>query len=788
MHRHRHPAAGEAGRLGQAEHLLQADRQDGSLGISVVHPDAGAGGDGQVGRGEPLQRPPLLPAQEPEERGTSVQLVEVRAPADRPEVGTEPLLEPSQEGRVVHRRPGITEVVTAEGEPFPERAPLLAPAQSAEAVTTDLLQDRRAEEERVRIAEWPLLQHDRPEPEPPDRLEGIDLPLPGHRVLPLQLIGEQPHELFPFQRCAQPDPALPWVAVELGGDHELRALDRGGLGEGPLPVAEQETTGLAGAPRPDAVGIGQRQERPDGERRSGASASQGGLPRGRFLPGAAQPPAIHREPVPGGRRLSPGDQLQSEADIGIALARGAPEDVAVLEQGRETGGNRNHAVLACQEEQVRQAGMGSQLGHAPPVGGDAARLIQRPQLPEQRSRLGQRGGGRGVKPPERRRVGDPGGRQLQRERRQVGLEDLGGIPRQEVGVLPLGPEPVADARGRPPGAPPPLVGRRPGDPDGREPRHAVPGREPRHARQAAVDHHANPFDRQAALRDRGREHHLSPARRAGQDRGVLGLPAHHPVERPEIARDRAREPFCQEFGGAADLGLAGEEDQHVALGLGQRAADRRRRVHLDPPLRPAREVPGVDREAAARARYDRGVAEQRGDGGTIERRRHDEHPQVGAQHRPRFQHQRQPQVGLQAAFMEFVEDDEPGRGQLRVVLHHPGQDALGEHLDPGAWPHLGFAPDAEADRLPDAFAEQRGHPAGRGAGGEAPRLEHQDPPPPEPVGGPERERDQRRLPRPGGRLQHGDGSAAEHALQLRQDGRDRQGGRVHAGKDSAPAA
>ena len=40
-----------------------------------------------------------------------------------------------------------------------------------------------------------------------------------------------------------------------------------------------------------------------------------------------------------------------------------------------------------------------------------------------------------------------------------------------------------------------------------------------------------------------------------------------------------------------------------------------------------------------------------------------------------------PEVGLQAALVELVEDHAADAGQLRVRLEHPGEDALGDHLD-----------------------------------------------------------------------------------------------------------
>jgi hypothetical protein len=45
--------------------------------------------------------------------------------------------------------------------------------------------------------------------------------------------------------------------------------------------------------------------------------------------------------------------------------------------------------------------------------------------------------------------------------------------------------------------------------------------------------------------------------------------------------------------------------------------------------------------------------------------------------------QRQAQVGGQMALVEFVEQQRADAFQHRIVLQHPGEDAFGDHLDPG---------------------------------------------------------------------------------------------------------
>ena len=43
--------------------------------------------------------------------------------------------------------------------------------------------------------------------------------------------------------------------------------------------------------------------------------------------------------------------------------------------------------------------------------------------------------------------------------------------------------------------------------------------------------------------------------------------------------------------------------------------------------------------------------------------------------------ERQPQVGVQAAFVKFIENYAADTGQAGVLLQHSREDALGDHFD-----------------------------------------------------------------------------------------------------------
>src|SRR5690606_5988357 len=191
------------------------------------------------------------------------------------------------------------------------------------------------------------------------------------------------------------------------------------------------------------------------------------------------------------------------------------------------------------------------------------------------------------------------------------------------------------------------------------------------------------------------------------------------------------------------------------------------------PGRPA----DLDGVGAGLARHHRGgltVAEQGGDPLAVQGRRHDEEAQVGAQVAAGVEGEGEAQVGLQAALVELVEDDQPDALQGRVPLEPAGQDALGHHLDAGGGPGPPLVAGGVADHLADRFAAHGGHAAGGRPGGDAAGLEHDDAAAAQP-----------RLVQQGGwhggrlagarrRLQHGHAPAGQRGPQLVEDGDDRQ--------------
>ena len=87
---------------------------------------------------------------------------------------------------------------------------------------------------------------------------------------------------------------------------------------------------------------------------------------------------------------------------------------------------------------------------------------------------------------------------------------------------------------------------------------------------------------------------------------------------------------------------------------------------------------------------------------------------------------REPDVGVQAALVELVEQHGRDAVERRIALQHPREHAFGDDLDARALADARLEPHAVADGVADALAERRRHALGDGARREPARLEHDD--------------------------------------------------------------
>ena len=83
------------------------------------------------------------------------------------------------------------------------------------------------------------------------------------------------------------------------------------------------------------------------------------------------------------------------------------------------------------------------------------------------------------------------------------------------------------------------------------------------------------------------------------------------------------------------------------------AADRVGDLRLDRP-RIAADIAGLDWKGAAFGGDHRGLVEERGDAGSVDRRRHDEEPQILAQALLHVARERQAEIVIERALVEFA--------------------------------------------------------------------------------------------------------------------------------------
>ena len=257
-----------------------------------------------------------------------------------------------------------------------------------------------------------------------------------------------------------------------------------------------------------------------------------------------------------------------------------------------------------------------------------------------------------------------------------------------------------------------------------QPGHAVAEVEPGAAGEAGVDHDPYPLHGQAALGDVGRQHDFAhPRARRGQ-RGVLLVGGQAAVQQHHL------DPYVAELiAHPHHLAHPRQEHEHVAGLGGDRFPDRGRNVlHQSPPV--AQRFPADFDRVLGGLPDDYGrriaAAEEGGDPLRVDRGRHGKQAQVGPQCLSGVEGQRQPEIGLQVALVQLVEDHQPGARQPGVSLQAAREDPLGDHLDTGARADAAVAPGDVADRFADRLVEEVGHTRGGGPGGDPPRLEHND--------------------------------------------------------------
>ena len=198
--------------------------------------------------------------------------------------------------------------------------------------------------------------------------------------------------------------------------------------------------------------------------------------------------------------------------------------------------------------------------------------------------------------------------------------------------------------------------------------------------------------------------------------------------------------------GIPDLGLAGEEHEHVAAALAvelvERVVDAVDRVGIGRwagrsvagvvqfvivhRLGDERPVADLDRVGAPGHLDDRrgravGIREVPREALRVDRRRGDDDLEVGAPRQQLLEVAEQ-EVDGEAALVRLVDDDRVVLAQHAVAVDLVEQDAVGHQLDAGVLAHPVGEAHLVADELADLLAELLGDALGDRAGGDAARL------------------------------------------------------------------
>ena len=440
-----------------------------------------------------------------------------------------------------------------------------------------------------------------------------------------------------------------------------------------------------------------------------------------------------------------------------------PAQPALRQQHRDPRCRRRLAPLGRPDQHIRQRRRHREVRDPPPPLGQPACLVEGPDPLQFRDRL--------VPGPCRRRVEEqqplrrprPPTAQIEDQAGQIRFKDFGPVEGNQTARLGLVPKAIANPRLRPACPSPALIRRGARHSHRLKPAQAPARIEPRHTRQARVDHDPHALDRQAGLGDGRGQNHLTGPRRSRADRPILSREVHRAIQRRD-RHVRRQSPLDQAFFRPPDFALPGQEDQDRARLLRQRPVHRADHPVLDP-LRPA-EVARLDRECPPLAFDDRGVQPRR-DHRPVQRRRHDHQPQVVAQQALRIDRKSQPQIGVQAALVELVEQDRADSLQTRIIEDHPREDALGDHLDARPGADAAFHPDAVADRLPGLLAQHLRHASRRCPCRQTPGLQDDDPTAFQPGLILEGQGNDRGLARTRRRNQHRIGTAGQRRLQRR---------------------
>ncbi len=134
----------------------------------------------------------------------------------------------------------------------------------------------------------------------------------------------------------------------------------------------------------------------------------------------------------------------------------------------------------------------------------------------------------------------------------------------------------------------------------------------------------------------------------------------------------------------------------------------------------------LDGEGSAFDVEDGAVVQELRDGLGFESGGHDDENEVGADGLLDFAEEGDGQIGVEAALVEFVEDDCADAFEEWIIDELAGEDAFGHDAQAGIGGHAALEANLVADLLAERPAVFVGDALGGGAGGDAAGLEHDE--------------------------------------------------------------
>ena len=163
-------------------------------------------------------------------------------------------------------------------------------------------------------------------------------------------------------------------------------------------------------------------------------------------------------------------RFNSDAQVGVSPTRSALQNVPFTQQCRQVAGLGTEADRHSGDHHVGQSWMNSDVGEPAAVRGEGSLRIERSELSQQITSLGQRACRRRIEEGEFGRFNDAPFREIQCQRSQVRLQDFRRAAREERLLLGRRPEAITGARFQSAGSTTSLIGCVLGHTNGIQPR------------------------------------------------------------------------------------------------------------------------------------------------------------------------------------------------------------------------------------------------------------------------------------------------------------------------------